>query len=93
MKEDDKDIGKSLEGVNDIFSGLMESQVGLQKAIGAIAKMQVNHMKAAFESMSLEQRDVYCKTMVEGGATSKQLKAITGKSYSTINRHLNGKNS
>lgn len=54
--------------------------------------MQVSHTKANFEAMPLSQRDIYCQEMKKSGINNSQLEQITEKSYSTINRHLNGKN-
>lgn len=78
--------------VQPILTGLIQAQAGLNEAVNFLAHMQAAHMKSNFEAMSLEQRDVYCQNMKSAGF-GNSLEQITGKSYSTINRHLNGKNS
>lgn len=49
--------------------------------------------KAIFESLSMEQRDIFCSSLQEQGIKPKQIEKITGKSQPTVNRHLNKKNS
>jgi hypothetical protein len=77
-----------------VLTGLLQAQAGLTDAVNYMAQMQAAHMRASFVSMPLDQRDTYCQVMIETGVvTPKALEGITGMSYSTINRHINGKNS
>ena len=77
-----------------VLHGLIQAQAGLTDAVNYLAQMQAAHMRATFEAMPLEQRDTYCQVMKDSGLVGpKELQQITGKSYPTINRHLNGKNS
>lgn len=83
-----------IQPMQPVLTGLLQAQAGLTDAVNYMANIQAAHMRAAFESMPLAQRDVYCQQMQASGVVdSKMLEQITGKSYSTVNRHLNGKNS
>ena len=80
--------------VQPILQGLLQAQAGLTDAVNFMAQMQAAHMRATYMAMPLDQRDIYCRTMTDSGVvTPKMLEGITGMSYSTVNRHLNGKNS
>ena len=77
-----------------VLLGLIQSQAGLTDAVNYLAQMQAAHMRATFIAMPLEQRDTYCQGMRDSGVVGpKELQQLTGMSYPTINRHLNGKNS
>ena len=77
-----------------VLQGLIQSQAGLTDAVNYLAQMQAAHMRATFQAMPLEQRDTYCQVMRDSGLVgAKELQQITGMSYPTVNRHLNGKNS
>lgn len=77
-----------------VLHGLIQAQAGLTDAVNYLAQMQAAHMRATFQAMPLEQRDTYCQVMKDSGLVGpKELQQITGMSYPTINRHLNGKNS
>lgn len=47
--------------------------------------------KAIFEALTQEQRNTYCQSLKEQGVKSTRIEKITGKSQSTVNRHLNNK--
>lgn len=47
--------------------------------------------KAMFEALTQEQRNTYCQSLKEQGVKSTRIEKITGKSQSTVNRHLNNK--
>ena len=47
--------------------------------------------KAMFEALTQEQRNTYCQSLKEQGVKSTRIVKITGKSQSTVNRHLNNK--
>ncbi|OZY48568.1 MULTISPECIES: helix-turn-helix domain-containing protein [Pseudomonas] len=78
----------------DFLAGdILAAQVNLQSAVETLAHLQAASMRATFTAMSMEQRDSYCQSLQNSGYTPTQIAAITDKSYPTVNRHLNGKNS
>lgn len=77
-----------------VLQGILQSQAGLTDAVNFMAQLQAVHMRATFMAMPLDQRDTYCQVIKDSGIVdAKGLMQITGGSYSTVNRHLNGKNS
>lgn len=63
------------------------------EGISAFESEQSKVNKAFFESLSMEQRDIFCQKLHDSGLKSSKIEKITGKSQPTINRHLNSKNS
>ena len=76
-----------------IMQGIVESQVSLQGAVQTLADLQVASIRATLAALSLEQRDSYCQSLRSSGYTPSEIAALADKSYPTISRHLNGKNS
>lgn len=87
-----RSTSQTIQPIQPILAGLVQAQTGLTDAVNFLAHMQAAHMRSSFEAMPLEQRDTYCQQMKNAGF-GDSLEQITGRSYSTINRHLNGKNS
>lgn len=76
-----------------ISQDIVAAQVNLQSAVQKLAELQVANIRATFAALPLEQRDSYCQSLQDSGYTTNQIAALTDKSYPTVNRHLNGKNS
>ena len=76
-----------------IAQDILAAQANLQSAVHQLAHLQVSGMRAVFEALPLDQRDSYCQSLKNSGYTANQIAALTDKSYPTVNRHLNGKNS
>lgn len=97
IEEDDNTpagLPMPIQPMQPVLTGLLQAQAGLTDAVNYMARMQAAHMRATFQAMPLDQRDTYCQVMVDSGVVdSRDLENITGMSYSTVNRHLNGKNS
>jgi hypothetical protein len=72
---------------------IVASQASLQSAVLQLAQVQVAGMRATFEALPLDQRDKFCQSLRDSGFTPNQIVGLTDKSYPTVNRHLNGKNS
>lgn len=73
---------------NSIFAELKDT---LNSFIDALESEQSKINKAFFDALSKEQKDVFCQHLKEQGFKSSKIEKVTGKSQSTINRHLNGK--
>lgn len=65
----------------------------LEKGLGIIESEQSKITKALFDTLEPAQRDIFCKSLSKQNVKPARLQKITGKSQSTVNRHLNGKNS
>ena len=79
---------------NGLFDELKsEMNSFLEKGFEIIESEQSKVTKAFFDALEPAQRDVFCKSLSKQKVTSARLQKITGKSQSTVNRHLNGKNS
>ncbi|MBW1253690.1 hypothetical protein C7431_10672 [Pantoea allii] len=84
------------ETVNNGSSGLFddlkkEMNNFLDKGFEILESEQSKVNKALFDALSPEQRDAFCQSLSEQNVKSKRIEKITGKSQSTVNRHLNGK--
>ncbi len=84
----------SAAGGNSLFKDFRDNMV---EAIDqCVSKLESEHAKlhrAWFEALYPDQRDRAVQSMKEQGIKPRRIEKITGKSQSTINRHLNGKNS
>lgn len=76
-----------------LAQNLIASQASLHAAVQQMAHLQLAGMRATFEALPIDRRDVWCQSMQANGYSPNQIAAITDKSYPTVNRHLNGKNS
>ncbi len=79
------------DGPYDSFKRAMTET--FEKGIELLESEQSKVNKGFFEALTPAQRDTFCQTLDQQGVKSKRIEKITGKSPSTINRHLNGKNS
>jgi hypothetical protein len=75
-----------------IAQDILAAQANIQNAVQQLAQLQVAGIRATFDSLPLDQRDKYCQSLQNSGYTASQITALTDKSYATVNRHLNGKN-
>jgi hypothetical protein len=92
-KDDDNHLIPAPQLPNFLAQDILAAQANLQNAVQHLAQLQVAGMRATFESLPLDQRDRYCQSLRDSGYTPNQIAALTDKSYPTINRHLNGRNS
>lgn len=91
MDEDEKPVVVPLPTF--ITQDILSAQAHLHQAVEKLAHLQVAAMRATFEAMPLDQRDRYCQSLQNSGYAANTISSLTGKSYPTVNRHLNGKNS
>jgi hypothetical protein len=71
---------------NGLFGGV---RMALNSFIDKMELEQSKINKAFFDSLSKEQRDLFCQSLKEQGVKPSRIEKITGKSQSTVNRHLN----
>lgn len=76
---------------NDETSLFGELKHTLNTFIDKLESEQSKINKAIFEALTQEQRNTYCQSLKEQGVKSTRIEKITGKSQSTVNRHLNNK--
>lgn len=84
--------------VNNDSSGLFdelkkEMNEFMDKGFDLLESEQSKVNKAFFDALEPEQRDRYCQSLQNQKVKTKRIERLTGKSQSTVNRHLNGKNS
>lgn len=74
------------ENNNGLFSDLKRT---INSCIDKIESEQSKINKAFFDSLSKEQRDLFCQSLKRQNVKPSRIEKITGKSQSTVNRHLN----
>lgn len=78
-------------GLYDNFKKAMTET--FEKGLDLLESEQTKVNRGFFEALTPAQRDTFCQTLDQQGLKPKRIEAITGKSSSTVNRHINGKNS
>lgn len=77
-----------------IFSQIQQELTSaITKGFAALESENSKIHKAIFDALTMSQRDVFCQSLEARGVKPPRLEAITGKSTTTVNRHLNGKHS
>lgn len=71
-----------------LFSELKNT---LNTVIDSLEFEQSKVNKAMFEALNQEQRNTFCQSLKSQNVKTSRIVKITGKSQSTINRHLNNK--
>ncbi|HDR0880056.1 TPA: hypothetical protein QB122_002107 [Pasteurella multocida] len=78
---------KSNQG-NGLFSELKNA---LNTVIDNLESEQSKVNKAMFEALTQDQRNTFCQSLKNQNVKTSRIERITGKSQSTVNRHLNNK--
>ena len=84
---------------SSLQDGSMFSQIqqeltsAITKGFAALESENSKIHKAFFDALTMPQRDVFCQSLEARGLKAPRVEVITGKSTTTVNRHLNGKNS
>lgn len=82
----------NLQLPTSITQELIASQASLNNAVQQMMRLQAATLQATFDALPMDQRDVFCQSL-RNEYTPNEIAELTGKSYPTVNRHLNGKNS
>lgn len=78
-------------GLFDQFRKVMNET--MDKGLSMLEAEQSKINKGFFEALTQPQRDSFCQNLDQQGIPAARIEKITGKSSSTVNRHINGKNS